>query len=224
MASGRPGQEHCDCEYEQVKKTFDESRGCLRDLLRVIWKEVHHKNDFAIHDLEKSVYQSLVREKKPHFPEMQSKPLAEWTAQEIFCGLYSRKVQKYLLHAAPRSDEDYLKRNSFKQQEDNKKKYGMLLKSGVVTRQCFERGVANYFQQAHNQVYHAVQTLRTIGHILQHLVYKNQQGRVGKATSQLLLPLMHGARATILGHKLSIHAQGAHTFMICAYILHIYKK
>ena len=207
MASGRPGQAHCDCEYEQVKKTFDESRGCLHDLLRVIWKEVHHKKDLAIHDLEKSVYQSLVREKKPHFPEMQSKPLAEWTAQEIFCGLYTRKVQKYLLHAAPRDDEEYRKRNGYKQQQDNTKKYGILLKAGVVSHQCFKRGVANYFQQAHNQVYDAVQTLRTIGHILQHLVYNNQQGRVGKPSQQLLLPLMHSARAVILGHMLWLKKQ-----------------
>ena len=207
MSSASPGKQHCDCEYEHVKKILESSRGCLRDLLREIWKVVYHKNDSAIHELEKSLYRSLVQEKKPHTHDMQTKPLAEWTDREIFCGLYTRKVQKYLLNATPRSYRTYPKRHSYEQQKDNKKKYSMLLETRVVTRKCFERGVVKYFEEAHNQVYYAVQTLRTIGHILEHLVYAEQQGHVGQAAQVLLQKLIHDAKFMILSACLGLKKQ-----------------
>jgi len=85
MSSGSPGRQDCDCEYVHVKTLLDTSHGCLRNLLKEIWKVDYHKNDSAIHELEQSLYRSLVQEKKPHTHDMQTKPLAEWTDFEIFC-------------------------------------------------------------------------------------------------------------------------------------------
>ena len=83
----------------------------------------------------------------------------------------------------------------------------MLLETRVVTRKCFERGVVKYFEEAHNQVYYAVQTLRTIGHIFEHLVYAEQQGHVGQAAQVLLKKLIHDAKFMILGACLGLKKQ-----------------